>query len=114
MIVRDKFQIGGAALLRGLDFGRCGSPALPWITPVLFFAVRATAAATNDLSDAEIQGRQLAQQLCEAQPAENFTNTGVLQIRDGKGKTSKIPIKDRKSTRLNSSHITRSRMPSSA
>jgi hypothetical protein len=51
------------------------------------------AAATNDLSDAEIQGRQLARQLCEAQPAENFTNTGVLQIRDGKGKTSKIPIK---------------------
>jgi hypothetical protein len=93
MMVRDKFPMGGAALLRGLDFGRRGSAALPLIATILFFAVGAMAATTNDLSDAEIQGRKLAQQLCEAQPAENFTNTGVLQIRDGKGKTSKIPIK---------------------
>src|ERR1035438_5050282 len=63
------------------------------IDSILLAAIGATAKTTNDLSDAEIQGRNLAQQLCEAQPAENFTNTGVLQIRDGKGKTSKIPIK---------------------
>ena len=56
-------------------------------------AAGALAATTNDLSDAEIQGRQLAQQLCEARPAESFTNTGVLKIRDGKGGRSEIPVK---------------------
>jgi hypothetical protein len=90
--------------IRGLDiFWTIQPTVLPWATfgrasgalvaVILFFVFGAAAAATNDLSDAEIQGRHLAQQLCEAQPAENFTNTGVLQIRDGKGKTSKIPIK---------------------
>ncbi|MGD0745947.1 MAG: outer membrane lipoprotein-sorting protein [Verrucomicrobiota bacterium] len=47
--------------------------------------VGVNAAATNTLSDAELQGRRLAQQLCDARPAENFTNTGVLQIRGVKG-----------------------------
>jgi hypothetical protein len=93
MKIRGKFQMGGAALLRGLNFGRRGSAALSWIATILFFVFGATAATTNDLSDAQIQGRKLAQQLCEARPAENFTNTGVLQIHDGNGKTSKIPIK---------------------
>jgi hypothetical protein len=65
----------------------------PFICLLAFAMASLHAATTNDLSDAEIQGRNLARQLCEAQPAENFTNTGVLQIRDGKGKTSKIPIK---------------------
>lgn len=60
---------------------------------VLFFAAGARAETTNGLSDVEIQGRQLARQLCEAQPAENYTNTGVLKIRDGNHKTIKIPIK---------------------
>ena len=50
-----------------------------------FLAVGAAAQTTNILSDAEIQGRQLAQQLCDARPADNFTNKGVLQIRDGNG-----------------------------
>jgi len=59
---------------------------------VLFFSLGATAQTTNGLSDAEIQGRKLAQQLCDARPAEDFTNTGVLQIRDGKGKRSEIPL----------------------
>jgi hypothetical protein len=45
------------------------------------------------LSDAEIQGRQLAQKLLDERPTENFTNTGVLQIRDGKGKRSEVPVK---------------------
>ena len=82
-----------AALLRGLDFGRRSSAALPLVAAILFFALGAAAAGTNELSDAEIQGRKLAQQLCEARPTENFTNTGVLQIRDGNHKTSKIPIR---------------------
>jgi hypothetical protein len=60
---------------------------------VLFLAVGAAAQTTNGLSDAEIQGRKLAQQLCDARPAENFTNTGVLQIRDGTGNRSEIQFK---------------------
>jgi len=57
---------------------------------VLFFAVGAAAETTNTLSDAEIQGRQLAQQLCEARPTDSFANTGVLQIRDNKGNRTNI------------------------
>ncbi|HEY5345971.1 MAG TPA: outer membrane lipoprotein-sorting protein [Verrucomicrobiae bacterium] len=52
----------------------------------------ATKAQTNTLSDAEMQGRQLAQQLCDARPAENFTNIGVLKIRNANGIKSEIPI----------------------
>ncbi len=47
---------------------------------VLFLAVGATAETTNGLSDAEIQGRQLARQLCEARPEQNFTNTATLKV----------------------------------
>ena len=43
-------------------------------------------AQTNSLSAAEIKGRELARQLCEARPEQNFHNSGVLKIRDGKGK----------------------------
>ena len=32
------------------------------------------------------------QKILEQQPTENFTNTGVLKIRDGSGKTVEIPI----------------------
>ena len=69
------------------DFGLLA--ALVW-----FLAVGAAAAeTTNTLSDAEIQGRQLAQQLCNGQPTENLTNTGVLEIRDRNGKRTTIPVK---------------------
>ena len=60
---------------------------------VCFLAVGAAAETTNTLSDAEIQGRQLAQQLCDARPIESFTNTGVLKIRNANGIKSEIPIK---------------------
>jgi hypothetical protein len=59
---------------------------------VLLAALGATAQTTNVLSDAEIQGRQLAQKLLDQQPTENFTNTGILKIRDAKGKIVEIPI----------------------
>jgi hypothetical protein len=62
------------------------------IASILLAAIGAMAKTTNDLSDAEIQGRKLAQQLCEAQPTENFTNSGVLQIRNSKGETTKVPV----------------------
>jgi hypothetical protein len=93
MIIRDKFQIGRAALLRGLDFGRRGSAARPLIAAIVFFAVGAMAQTTNDLSGAQIQGRQLAQQLLEQRPATNLTQTGVLSIRDGTGNRSEIPLR---------------------
>jgi hypothetical protein len=59
---------------------------------IFLFTVGATAQTTNDLSDAEIQGRNLARQLLEQKPTENFTNTGVLKIRDAKGRSSEIPL----------------------
>jgi hypothetical protein len=83
---------GRAALLRGLNFWRRGSAALPLLATILFFAVGATAETTNDLSDAEIQGRQLAQQLCDAKPETNFTQIGVLNIRHSNGNKTNIPI----------------------
>jgi hypothetical protein len=63
------------------------------VAAIIFFAVGATAETTNDLSDAPIQGRNLAKQILEQRPAEGFTNVGVLKIRDAKGKTSEVPIK---------------------
>jgi hypothetical protein len=59
-------------------------------TMVLLFAVGAAAETTNTLSDVEIQGRQLARQLCDARPSENLTNAGVLKIRDNRDKTIEI------------------------
>jgi hypothetical protein len=53
---------------------------------VLFFAVGARAETTNTLSDAEIQGRQLAQQLCDSKPQTNANLSGLLVIVDQKGK----------------------------
>jgi hypothetical protein len=90
---RDQFQTGGAALLRGLDVWRRGSAALLLMAAILYFAGSTAAATTNALSDAEIQGRQLARQMLEQWPATNFTQAGVLKIRDGKGSRSEIPVK---------------------
>jgi Outer membrane lipoprotein-sorting protein len=63
------------------------------VAAIIFFAVGALAETTNDLSDAEIQGQQLAQQLCNTRPSENLTNAGVLKIRDNKGQSSEISLK---------------------
>ena len=60
---------------------------------ILFFAFGAPAETTNGLSDAEIQGRQLAQQLLEQQPATNFTQTGVLKIKKPKMTWADHPIR---------------------
>ncbi len=57
---------------------------------ILLAAISSVAATTNDLSDAEVQGRELARQLCEARPTENFTNTGVLKIRAARNKHLEI------------------------
>lgn len=60
---------------------------------ISFLAASVTAEATNGLSAAEIQGRQLARQLCEARPAENFTNLGILKFKDAKGKSRDISVR---------------------
>jgi hypothetical protein len=60
---------------------------------ILFAAFGATAQTTNGLSDAEIQGRNLAQKISKQQPVENFTNIGVLKIRDSQGSQTYFPIK---------------------
>jgi len=66
--------------------------ALLMLASILLAGFDATAETTNTLSDAEIQGRQLALQLCNVS-VENSTNTGVLKIRNGKGKQTEIPVK---------------------
>jgi Outer membrane lipoprotein-sorting protein len=71
--------------------GRFASVA--WVAAGLSIAIGAVAAGTNGLSPAEIQGRQLAQQILEQQPAENFTNTGLLTVQDDDGHRSEIPIR---------------------
>jgi hypothetical protein len=60
---------------------------------VLFLAVGAAAETTNALSEAEIQGRKLAQQLCDARPATDLIQQAVLSIRDANGNRTNIPVK---------------------
>ena len=59
---------------------------------ILLVAFDATAKMTNDFVEAVIQGRQLAQQILAQKPAESFTNTGVLNIRDANGRTLEVPV----------------------
>ncbi len=63
------------------------------LAAMLLLSAAAKAETTNALSDSEIQGRKLARQLCEARPAENFTNTGVLKIRDAKKNWQEVPVR---------------------
>lgn len=50
------------------------------------------AQTTNGLSNAEIQGRALAREIISRRPTENTINKGMLQIRDGNGNRSEVPI----------------------
>jgi hypothetical protein len=77
------------------------SKAQPFFAPLrlcvsiclLSLAFSAMAETTNDLSDAEIQGRNLAQQLYYARPETNFIQNGTLNIRNKNGIQINIPIK---------------------
>ena len=65
---------------------------------ILLATLGANAETTNGLSDAETQGRQLANRIwdrLEQRPEENITNTGTLIIDDGNGHRSTIPIEFR-------------------
>ena len=83
-----------ASYAKRLDCG--GSPPLfhraAMAAVILFVAPGATAQTTNVLSDAEVRGRQLAQQLLEQRPTENFTNTGVLKITGRNGSHTNLLI----------------------
>jgi hypothetical protein len=107
---KNKAPDGAKEKIRGLIFCRPGwgwkffLGILPTVSPwatfcrasgalaaiILFFAVGATSEPTNTLSDAEIQGRQLAQQLLEQRPATNLNQNGILKIRDKQGTATSI------------------------
>jgi hypothetical protein len=60
----------------------------PWpffLALILFLAVRLGAAVTNELSEAETQGRLFAQKvILQLVPSENYSNSVVLQVRANK------------------------------
>jgi len=62
------------------------------IATMIFFAVGAMAQNTNDLSDAEIQGQQLAKQLYWAKPETNLIQSGILEIHTANGIHTNISI----------------------
>jgi hypothetical protein len=65
----------------------------PIFALLLFFACAVQAEPSNALADAELQGHALAQKILAQRPANNYTNTGVLEIRDGQGKRIAIPVR---------------------
>lgn len=56
---------------------------------LIAFGVRAQTA--NELSKAEIEGRQLTREILEQAPTTNFSQTGVLTIKNSKG-TTNVPV----------------------
>lgn len=60
---------------------------------LLATATRLAAGATNDPATALAEGHELARQLCELRPAENFTNASTLIVRPGKGRKWEIPLR---------------------
>jgi len=61
---------------------------------LMALATLGAAAATNTLSDAEVQGRALARQVIQQQwPATNLDQTGVLDIRITREKRLELPIR---------------------
>ena len=60
---------------------------------LLLFIEGTMAQTTNTFSDAELQGRSLAQQLCDGQPAEDFSQTAALKIKRAKAGEISLPIR---------------------
>jgi hypothetical protein len=67
----------------------------------ILFLTTAAYSQTNTLTDAEIQGRAWAQKIFELQPTENYTNTGVVKVKDGNGKKSETRFEMRVSVGTN-------------
>jgi hypothetical protein len=72
---------------------RRSNASFPLFVAILFFASGLNAQTTNGLSEAEMQGRQFAQQLLAQGPATNMVQTGVMTIRAGRGKPVGIPVR---------------------
>jgi hypothetical protein len=93
---------GGASVLasRGEKFSKVARGdarptkfVLPFLAAmILFAAFGATAQTTNDLSDAEVQGHNLAGLLLEQWPTTNFIQNGNLSVRDNHGSRFEAPI----------------------
>ena len=59
----------------------------------LFLLSAVVRAAADDAGDQLAQGHDLVQKLLALHPNADYTNTGSLQIRDGNGKHSDIPLR---------------------
>jgi Outer membrane lipoprotein-sorting protein len=70
----------------------CRRVQLAGILTALLAAFNATAETATGLSNAEIQGHQLAGQILEQRPAEDLTNTGELDIRNRHGNHFQISV----------------------
>jgi hypothetical protein len=66
---------------------------LPLVFAALLLFAFSANAQTNDLSKAEVQGRQLVQEILQQNPTEDLTNTGVLEVRSAHDERTKIPIR---------------------
>jgi hypothetical protein len=62
------------------------------LASVLFLAFAATSQTTNGLSDAEIKGQQLAQNILDQIPVSDFTEKGSLRIEDSHHKVINAPF----------------------
>lgn len=60
---------------------------------LLTAAVTIATARTSELSDAALEGRNLARQLCELRPADSFTNVCTLSIGPAKGRKREFPLR---------------------
>jgi len=50
-------------------------------------------AVTNEVADAEIEGRELVRQILDMRPSQSLTNSGTLRIRDRKGNSRTARIR---------------------
>ncbi len=85
---------GGARLRRAQTF-------FALVAGIFLSEFGVTAESTNDFVEPMIQGRKLAEQILTPRPTENYTNTGVLKVRDSKGKRLEVPIKNEISVTVN-------------
>jgi Outer membrane lipoprotein-sorting protein len=76
------FAIRQSTVLPWATFARASGAALAAM--LLFCATSATAETANTLSNAEIQGRNLVQQLLDHTQTTNFIQTGVFKIKRAK------------------------------
>ncbi|HTY87724.1 MAG TPA: outer membrane lipoprotein-sorting protein [Candidatus Acidoferrum sp.] len=69
---------------------------IPRLAPAVagcILAIAASAAPTNGLSDKEIEGRALAQQLLAVGPASNLVQNAILNIRISRSRRLEIPVR---------------------